>query len=473
MAVGASIAASPLMPIGPARLAETHPGVSIDPLVLGLGSVALIGGFVAAGIWAAWRATAKRTSAGNEMAPLRRSSRAVEALGGLGLRPPALTGLRMAFEPGRGAAAVPVRSATAGVVAAVVAVVAVLTFSTNLGRLVSNPALFGDTWSFALDGQFNAMPAHDLLASVAHLPGIEAVAGGDYGDIATLDGKSVPVVGIDPLVGSVFPTIVRGHAPHSADDVVLGAKTMRQLHKQIGDQVTLLSQGRTHKLRIVGQVVLPSFGRGSFTPTDLGDGAVTVASAVAQAPADPGSYNFFLFEYARNVDASAVTGRLTAFAHSMGCPGDACLLSTARVLPSDVQSYNRVRSTPGVLAAILAVLGLAMIGHALVTSVRRRRRDLAVLKTLGFVKRDVAVAVAWQVSAFAVTGVVFGVPIGLALGRWLWSLFADQLGIPASTALPVLAAVVVPTVIVVSNAIAALPARSAARTRPALILRSE
>ncbi len=91
-------------------------------------------------------------------------------------------------------------------------------------------------------------------------------------------------------------------------------------------------------------------------------------------------------------------------------------MTTGRLLPTDVQSYSRVSMTPVYLAGLLAIFGAAMVGHALVTSVRRRRRDLALLKTLGLTTRQVAAAVAWQASTFAILGVVFGVPAG-----WPWA----------------------------------------------------
>ena len=53
------------------------------------------------------------------------------------------------------------------------------------------------------------------------------------------------------------------------------------------------------------------------------------------------------------------------------------------MLPTDVKSYEGVKATPLYLAGILSFFGAAMIGHALVTSVRRRRRERALLKTLG------------------------------------------------------------------------------------------
>jgi ABC-type lipoprotein release transport system permease subunit len=65
-----------------------------------------------------------------------------------------------------------------------------------------------------------------------------------------------------------------------------------------------------------------------------------------------------------------------------------------------------------------------MMTHTLVTSVRRRRRDLAMLKTLGFVRGRVVAAMVWQATTFAVVALAVGRPLGLAAGRWAWELTA-------------------------------------------------
>jgi predicted lysophospholipase L1 biosynthesis ABC-type transport system permease subunit len=248
---------------------------------------------------------------------------------------------------------------------------------------------------------------------------------------------------------------------------------MRQLNVGIGSSVVLGSQGTRHTLKVVGEVVLPSLGRGSFTPTDLGEGAVTVASLVAQPPALPGWYNFVLLRYTTSANPVVTTARLSRLVHQSGCPGDACLLSATRVLPTDIDSYDKVRSAPIVLVVILAILGTSMMGHALISSVRRRRKDLAVLLTLGFLKREVAYVVAWQATVVAAIAAVIGIPLGIVFGRSLWSLFAEQIGVPPGVALSPSLLLAIPILIVLANAIALVPALSAARTRPASALRSE
>jgi hypothetical protein len=67
-----------------------------------------------------------------------------------------------------------------------------------------------------------------------------------------------------------------------------------------------------------------------------------------------------------------------------------------------------------------------------------------------------------------------GLPVGVAIGRWSWRVYAVQQGVVPEPAVPVLLLLlVVPAMLVVVNLIAAVPARSAARTGAGLILRTE
>jgi ABC-type lipoprotein release transport system permease subunit len=96
------------------------------------------------------------------------------------------------------------------------------------------------------------------------------------------------------------------------------------------------------------------------------------------------------------------------------------------------------------------------------------------LKTLGFTQRQLAEAVAWQASVAAVIGIVVGVPVGVVLGRWLWVLFARLIYAVPQPTVPVLSVVFIAIgAVVLANIVAALPARMAARTPTALMLRAE
>ena len=127
-----------------------------------------------------------------------------------------------------------------------------------------------------------------------------------------------------------------------------------------------------------------------------------------------------------------------------------------------------------IFGAIVGLLGAATLAQTLITSIRRRRRDLSVLKTLGFSAAQVRGAVAWQATTFVVVAVAIGLPLGVAAGRLAWSGFANQVGALSEPVTPPLALLVTVTAaILVANLIAAVPAAIAGRMRPAVVLRTE
>jgi len=142
--------------------------------------------------------------------------------------------------------------------------------------------------------------------------------------------------------------------------------------------------------------------------------------------------------------------------------------------PAEIANYRTVGATPALLAAVLAAGAVGALGLTLVASVRQRRRQFAVLKALGFTRRQLAASVAWQSSVAAVIGVIVGVPIGVALGRFLWTLFARGISAVPHPFVPVASVLGVALgAIVFANLVALLPGRVAARTRTSLLLRAE
>jgi ABC-type antimicrobial peptide transport system permease subunit len=142
--------------------------------------------------------------------------------------------------------------------------------------------------------------------------------------------------------------------------------------------------------------------------------------------------------------------------------------------PTDVVNFGRVQNLPLVLAGLLAALAAATLTHLLVTSIRRRGRELAILKTMGFVPRQVRTAVACQATTLAIVAMLIGLPLGIAAGRWAWILFAHQLGIVPAPIVPILVVLLlVPGTLIVANIVAVIPATLAAHVRPAKALRAE
>src|SRR6185436_6947665 len=150
------------------------------------------------------------------------------------------------------------------------------------------------------------------------------------------------------------------------------------------------------------------------------------------------------------------------------------LYNQPAVLPTAVVTLGRLRSLPLALGVFFALLASATVAHALVTTVRRRRHELAVMRSIGFTRGQSRVAIAWQATLIAAAGVVVGVPLGIVTGRLMWRWLAHNFPVvyvPPLAAVAVL--LVVPAAIAVANLLAAWPARSAARIRPAEALRTE
>jgi hypothetical protein len=488
LAVALAVAASPFMPIGPARLAEPHPGVEVNLAVLAVGFAAIALLPLAVLVPAAWRAAARvqgPLGVAEPAAPAR-ASRLGPALGRAGSVTGSL-GVRMAFEPGRGRTAVPVRSALAGTTVAVAAVTAALVFGTSLVALTGTPHRYGQNWDQELNLGFGGVTAAFGAKVLSAEHAITGYAAGDYGQLS-VNGQLVPAIGVSPARGQDYFTLLGGRYPSGPGQIVLGAQTLRAIHRQIGqtvrvviNQVATFGRVRRRTMRVVGVAVFAGFGRGGFAATDLGSGAAVTALALSEPSPQTGCaagatcYNFFLVRYRPGTESGAAAARLTAAVVKAGCPpGPVSCTVTADQRPADIRNYASVRDTPLILGAVLALLAVAALAHVLLTGVQRRRRDLAVLKTLGLRRSQVIGVVSWQASALAAAALLVGLPFGLLAGRWAWALFAGSAGVSDQAVIPVaLVLAVVPAALLLANLLAAGPGWAAARIRPGVTLRSE
>lgn len=142
--------------------------------------------------------------------------------------------------------------------------------------------------------------------------------------------------------------------------------------------------------------------------------------------------------------------------------------------PAQIVDYRSIGATPELLATGLAAGAVIALALTLIASVRRRRRDIAIMKTLGFTKRMLAAAVVWQATIDGLIGAVIGIPLGILFGRELWTLFARDINAVPQPTVPAIALVLVGVGTLAVAVIAALwPGRSAAKTPPGLVLRSE
>jgi len=468
LAVGGASAASTFFPIGLARRVDPTLGLHVDWVVLGVGVVVVAGSVLAMAFVAAWRST-RRLTVDAMTVGHRGSSGVAEIAARAATSPSMANGLRMAFDPGRRPSAVPIRSAYFGAVFGVLGITAVLVCSASLDHLVATPRLYGSNWDFSVvDSKFSndvgGCGRHDL--GLAATTGVAAVAGACTNDVE-LDGRAVTGWGFAPIRGEIEPEVVTGRAPRTSGEVALGAKTLEASGKRIGETVQGHGPLRTVRYRIVGQVVFPAIVDSPGNTQALADGAAFTGSGLARIfDGNSSSNRYLLGRFKLGADRAATKHRIAA-RPGLGKP-------MGGALPVEVDRLRHIGWFPVTLAVLLGGLALVAVGHALVTGVRRRRREFAVLKTLGFNRRQVRAAVAWQATTIATVGLLVGIPLGLLVGNLVWHQVADGLGVLAVTAIPALALMVaIPAALALVNLTAFFPARSAARTRPAVALRTE
>jgi hypothetical protein len=379
--------------------------------------------------------------------------------------PAAATGVQMALQPGRGRTAVPVRSAIFGATLSVAALTASLVFAASLAHLLATPRLSGFTWDAFVSVEGGLPKAAAVLRADPKIAGytrggFTGVRLGGVGAMALVLGRP----------GPARPVVTAGVAPAAGDEIALGASTMRAAHTAIGRTVAVvLDPAAGHpkpvRMRVVGTVIVPPT---PFLVTKLGEGAAVTLRGYLRV--DPGAARQqgglpFLVRFAPGVSRDA--GLAAVASDIKGLPGP---FVNAAERPANVVSLASIAGLPVALSGLLALMAAATLAHTLASATRRRRRDLAILKSLGFGRWQLRQAVAWQ----ATTIVGIALPAGVAGGRWAWRYLATQLGVLPEPAVPLIAIVIaIPAALVVANLIAAAPGQAAARIPPAAVLRTE
>ena len=481
LATAVAVALSPLAPFGPVRPVYPDRGVSFDWTVLGFGFVLFLVVLTATALLVAYRVAPHRLAA---KARLPEGNPAWNrAAASAGLPPSAVLGLRSALGSGSARSAAPVRSALLGAVVAVVVIVTSITFGASLNALVSQPSLYG--WNSGLCPAGGVLrrrePAGgaDRRVLLDHDPAVAHWAGVYFESATRPDGRPGP--GHDPgcrgrpvhaLRSRRRGTVTDRAGPGDAGSVARARR--RNVDRQRGrprpDPACRRDRHSPHHRRL--------------GPTRDGDGEWRGDGHLAllrHRPRPAGQSGPRPHGRLHHRQARREPARRAPLPRPRHCgPQPPVRLRWAgrwgrrRAAPCRDRELPHRRRDPALLAAVLAAGAVGALGLTLVASVRQRRRQFAVLKALGFTRRQLAASVAWQSSVAAVIGVIVGVPIGVALGRFLWTLFARGISAVPHPFVPVASVLGVALgAIVFANLVALLPGRVAARTRTSLLLRAE
>jgi ABC-type lipoprotein release transport system permease subunit len=461
--VGAYVA-SGWFPIGIAAFREPSPGRSFDWLVLGLGAIVTVL-LVALGV-----ATASRRALNANRNRVDRSLITDMVTQG-GWPVSVVIGTRFALQRGRGRNAVPVRPAIVGAVIGVLGISAAFTFSYAVNDAASTPERFGQTYQanafVGINSQdFGSVPhlVDDLEAS----KGVSGVLDARSGVVGNPSGSaSVTLYTYHRESKPMHVVLTSGRMPRNADEVVLAQKSLDALHTSVGSDTTLVGSAGSHRFLVTGTGFVPSGPHNAYS-----DGAWVTTDGFTKVVK---GFKFDVVLIALS-DTSHPTAAMAALTKDVVARDPS--MKGLEIDPPDpieqVAELRDVSALPAVLGIFLAVLALGAVGHALATAVRRRAPDLAVLRAIGMTPGQCRRVVVVQSTLLGVLGLVFGVPLGIALGRVVWSAVASYTPLQYVTPLagweiPLL----VPAALLAVNALGVWPAHRAARLRVAEVLRSE
>jgi predicted lysophospholipase L1 biosynthesis ABC-type transport system permease subunit len=453
MAVAFAYALSPLFPIGATRALEPKPGLHADPLVLLGGAVAWLALLCVLTFAVVWLDAARRPG------PARAGRESVlgRFISGANGRPTAV-GALFALQPAARRTALH-RSALAGVVIAVAGVVSCLVFTRSVDNFTQTPARYGIGFDISIE-----LPNHGARAVLHQLAAdrdLAAVAASHSGTI-DIDGRQVEAYGVEPIIGTTIrPTLRSGSLPAHDDEIAIGPKLLAGLHKRIGDRVTIGSGAASRDVRIVGTVLSPVSESNAFnaeallTPraVDADTGFPSIGALVVTRP---------------GADVARVLANLDR-RYPYGISDE----SRAHA-PGPVRNLEQITRLPLALAMFFALLGAAAFAQLIFMLARERRRDLAVLRVMGYRRAQTRGVLCSAAVSIAVVGLVIGIPLGLLAGRFGWHIVADGLAVSPSAAIPVGAVAALGVALVAfASTVAMAPAHLVLRRTPGAALRAE
>jgi len=502
LAIVGAVALSPLAPLAPVRQFDPVRGAQFDPQVLVGGALILAGALLALLATMAWRRARPRLDTGTPS-----PSAVARAAADAGLPRVVALGIRFALQPTAGGRKSAVRANLLGSVVAVLAVVSAAVFGASLDGLVSHPDRYGWNWDALIQNQggygtflnsTNPASFHGGDGKLDRLMASEhGVAGwSTFGFTQLLiDGQTVPVLGVATHRGAVEPPTVSGRpldasgryrlgtrSEQGRNQLELGATTLRQLGKHVGDTVVVGNGRTTRRLTVVGIVTLPSIGVGLTDHVSLGTGAMLSeatllsveglhsfnASANEAISALPSTV---AIDLAPGVQPGTVV-RPILKADPGAPPGG--VYEVPRVLGASIVNANQMSGQPLALALALGLAALVSLSAAVAASARRRRRELAILQTLGLTRRQLRSIIAWQTLTLLLVAVTVGLPLGIIAGRWAWAGFATSLGVVPVTVLPLTSLAVGLALLVVAGLLfTSLPRFFSRQASTASLLRTE
>lgn len=450
-----AIALSPLAPIGPYRSVDPDRGVFIDGMVLGMGAVLVL--LVVVGLAVLGR---ERKRQGGVCARVPRT------IAGLPLS--ADIGSRWAFD--RVSTGGSAFRSTAALTTAMGLVVTAIVFVTSLGALGSTPEWYGQAWEVWLRSPYGEIASDLLVKEFTEDPDVDGWVEIDT-ENGVVDGHAVPIVAL-AAKGSAqaWPTVVEGRLPERRNEIVVGRETLDQLGVGLGTEVSVAPQTLgdpadggdpvgARRGTIVGVSVFPSVGYPGVDPPRLGVGVAVQDGFFGNSDTDA---DMVLVDLASDVSPAAFIRRQeTGGVFASGGPFPSVWSTEMR--PAEVAQIAGASGVVWLTVGGLGLIGAGMLAHLATTTVSRRRRDLGLLRALGFTGRQIGGVVFAQSFSIYAVAVASALLLGSAAGHTLWRAFANDLNVLPRPVLDVTPLLLLVLIGAAAVTLVALPSASRAR----------
>ena len=332
----------------------------------------------------------------------------------------------------------------------VITLVAALSMEATYARVIDEPALRAKPWDVRV--QPGGLGEAEALALVSNDRRVERATTITGLPVTTAAGQEVQARALGDGFERFRYAVPDGRMFARPGEAIAGHGFFARFGLKVGDRVTLSAAGRPFEVTLVGRHVEPD-----------NDGEIVIfPRATLPAGTDLGAADV-IAGFAPGTDGAALARDLERHA-------------VAAELVSDEVRQERADIRPIVYgsSALLVAVGLVNLLTTLLLVTRERARDFGILKAIGLTPRGVLGVVTSGGAALGVIAIVLGIPIGIVLFRSLMTAMsesegADIVGTPGPFAL----ALIVPFVLAVTALASSLPARGAARSSAAAILRAE
>jgi ABC-type antimicrobial peptide transport system permease subunit len=302
-------------------------------------------------------------------------------------------------------------------------------------ELLADPSRIGKFFDVYLYTYTDSADAQTDRQTLAHS---SAVAGVAMINIFTVsvDGQGAAAISVEAAGNGLASPVVQGRLANAANEMVVSVPFLRRLHRHVGDTVEVSGPAGHHEVRVVGAVVLPF-----VAAVAAGEQVAMTASGQDAVGAEPEGYvlgadlrdpiaarSFRAGNDRLDACETAPLLELLGVDRLVGPASGAVSLCVPRG-DQRAASLNELGAVPRFIVGFLIVLGIAGLAFLLRTSIRGARRDLAVLRAIGFTRRQTTTTVLVHAATVGLLGSLAALPFGLALGRWAWRGLAEAIGV--------------------------------------------